>query len=191
MHANYTRQYCAGFTLVELVIVMAISAILLSIAIPSMASLFNDNRLSTKTGDLVTAINIARSEATKRGPGARVTVTPNAAGNWAKGWSVFVDTTNNANGGVSPSVTDSNLLAYYESLPSGVTVTYRSPSTLGYISFVASGDALVSEEDLAKPGVAAPGYINFSLEFALNSKTRCVNVLPPGRPEVTANGVCP
>jgi len=89
-----------GFTLVELLVVLAVGAILLTIAIPGYAFLANTSRLAAVTNDFVTALQLARSEAIKRG--TRVTVckssTPMAASpachptaNWQQGWLVFVD----------------------------------------------------------------------------------------------------
>lgn len=99
-----------GFTLLELIITMAIAAILLTIAVPSFQTTIANNRLATQTNSLVTDINIARSEAVKRGTGVVLcsSADPNAAapaclgaGNaWTGGWIVFVDA--NTNGAFNP-----------------------------------------------------------------------------------------
>lgn len=89
-----------GFTLVELLVVLAVGSILLVIAIPGYAHLVNASRLATVTNDLLTALHLARSEAVKRG--TRVTVCKtgtfaatvpacDAAAGWQEGWLVFVD----------------------------------------------------------------------------------------------------
>jgi len=89
-----------GFTLVELLVVLAVGSILLAIAIPSYAFLVNTSRLAAVTNDLVTALQLARSEAIKRG--TRVTVCKisdamaaapacSTTANWQDGWLVFVD----------------------------------------------------------------------------------------------------
>lgn len=88
----------AGFTLLELMVTLSISAILLSIAIPSMASLIRDARLSSQTDLLVRTINEARMEAIKQRKDFKIcpAVTPNtdtvcstAAADWPKGWLVI------------------------------------------------------------------------------------------------------
>lgn len=87
-----------GFTLVELLVVLAVAAILLTMAVPGYAFLANASRLAAATNDLMTAVQLARSEAIKRG--VRVTVCKSggsvtacdAAADWQSGWLVFVDT---------------------------------------------------------------------------------------------------
>lgn len=89
-----------GFTLVELLIVLGVGSILLAIAVPGYGFLMNTSRLAAVTNDLVTALQLARSEAVKRG--MRVTVCKtgdagtvpsacDATANWHEGWLVFVD----------------------------------------------------------------------------------------------------
>ena len=60
-------EYNSGFTLMELMVTIAIAAILVGIAIPSFTSIIVSNRLTTSANELVTALNLARSEAVKRG----------------------------------------------------------------------------------------------------------------------------
>ena len=50
-----------GFTLVELMIGLAIAAIVLSIGVPSFGDLMRNNRMTTQVNELVGALNLARS----------------------------------------------------------------------------------------------------------------------------------
>lgn len=86
----------SGFTLIELIITLAIAGILLGIAVPNFITFVQNSRLTSQANDLVTALNYARSEAIKRG--VRTTVCSRAtdatcAGSttWDTGWLVFVD----------------------------------------------------------------------------------------------------
>lgn len=74
-----------GFTLLELMITLAIMAIMLSWAVPGFQEIIRQNRLTTETNELVTALNLARSEAIKRG--RPVTVTADGGG-WGAGFTV-------------------------------------------------------------------------------------------------------
>ncbi|WP_181880992.1 GspH/FimT family pseudopilin [Crenobacter cavernae] len=56
----------SGFTLIELVVVMAVAAISLAVAVPAFSSLSLNARLSDITSDLVATLNYARSEAIRR-----------------------------------------------------------------------------------------------------------------------------
>lgn len=73
-----------GFTVVELMIVVAIAAILATVAAPNFAEFMNQQRVRNAATDLVMDLSLARSEAVKRG--ANVTVSP--VGSWAEGWEV-------------------------------------------------------------------------------------------------------
>ena len=89
-----------GFTLMELMVTIAIAGILLGVAIPSFTSIISSNRLTTYANELVTALNLARSEAIKRGGSVTVRkVDSNSCTktgvNWNDGWDVFTDVNNN------------------------------------------------------------------------------------------------
>lgn len=85
-----------GFTLIEMLVTIAISIILLSLAVPSFQSFIVQNRLSTQSNDLMTDLAIARSEAVKRG--VRVSIcgsnngTSCVASSWGLGRIIFTDT---------------------------------------------------------------------------------------------------
>ncbi|MGH8645914.1 MAG: GspH/FimT family pseudopilin [Gammaproteobacteria bacterium] len=86
----------SGFTLVELMITLALAAIILSAAVPSFRDLVQNNRITAQVNEFVTALNVARSEAVKRGVSVRVCTSVNGAscaggGGWQQGWIVFSD----------------------------------------------------------------------------------------------------
>jgi type IV fimbrial biogenesis protein FimT len=91
-HAQNTRSLAErrssgakGFTLVELMTAVMVSAILMAIATPYFRDFIQGQRAKTAAYDLVSALTYARSEAIKRNTG--VTVAP-ATGGWQNGWSV-------------------------------------------------------------------------------------------------------
>jgi type IV fimbrial biogenesis protein FimT len=56
----------AGFTLVELVVTVAVASVLLAVAVPSFNQMIISSRLTAQSNDMLAAINLARSEAIKR-----------------------------------------------------------------------------------------------------------------------------
>lgn len=81
-----------GFTLIELMVVVALAAIMASLAAPSFKSFVSGQRVKTAASDFAMAAIFARSEAIKRN--ADVTVTPATSGatGWKDGWSVAAGT---------------------------------------------------------------------------------------------------
>lgn len=56
-------QLSSGFTLIELMISVAILAIMVSVGIPAMNGFINSNRLTAQSNEFLSAIQFARSEA--------------------------------------------------------------------------------------------------------------------------------
>lgn len=88
----------SGVTLIELLIVIAIAAILASLAGPSFTDFINRTRLNSQVSQLVSDLNRARSEAIKRNTPALLCVRANdtTCGNttdWQNGWLVCVGST--------------------------------------------------------------------------------------------------
>ncbi|KRE87542.1 pilus assembly protein FimT [Rhodanobacter sp. Soil772] len=66
------RRHERGFTLVELMITMAVALVLIMIAVPSFKSLTLSNKLNTAANDIINAIHVARMEAVKRNANAQL-----------------------------------------------------------------------------------------------------------------------
>jgi type IV fimbrial biogenesis protein FimT len=75
----------AGFTVAELMVVLAVAAILLTIAVPSLQSSLQLNRLDAASNQFVAVLATARSEAVKQGVQINVSST-NGNNNWTGGW---------------------------------------------------------------------------------------------------------
>lgn len=73
-----------GFTLLEMLIAIAIVAVLAALALPSFSTMISTQRLKTASYDLQTALWLAKSEAVKRRGGVEV----QRVGTWAGGWRV-------------------------------------------------------------------------------------------------------
>jgi len=130
-----------GFSLIELMITLAVIVVLLTMGVPTFSTVVKNSRMATATNELITALNLARSEAIKRG--LRVSVCKSADGatcaavnGWDQGWIVFTDDNENAayNSG------SETLLRVFSGLSPALTLTGNG-QVANYISYIANGQS--------------------------------------------------
>lgn len=91
------KYFVSGFSLVELMVTVAVLGILVAVAAPAMDRMVRQARLDADVERVQSAITFARSEAKKRS--TTVSILPSAAG-WQGGWSIITD-----DGAINPNCT--------------------------------------------------------------------------------------
>lgn len=91
-------KVAAGFTVIELLVVITIVTILMGIGVPSYKYVTNSNRLSAEVNGLLGDMQMARAEAIKEGRPVTVCSSANqltcsGSSDWSSGWIVFTDPT--------------------------------------------------------------------------------------------------
>ena len=84
---------CAGFTLIELMTTLVVAMVLISIAMPSLASLYHAYRADSAIRTIQSTLQLARNSAISYG--SRVTACPLQEGDctqdWTLGITIFID----------------------------------------------------------------------------------------------------
>ncbi|MFT3762132.1 MAG: GspH/FimT family pseudopilin [Pseudoxanthomonas sp.] len=93
-----SRASTAGFTLIELMVALAVLAILVALAAPSFQNTLRSNRVATATNELLASLALARTEAIRSTNSSGVCASTNGAGcdsgDWNDGWMVWTDVGN-------------------------------------------------------------------------------------------------
>lgn len=180
-----------GFTLLELLIVVAIVAILAMLAVPSYRTMMLNNRLAAATNDLLADLALARSESSRLGKRITLCISSNGTScdsgtAWQSGRIIFVDESTSGTMGV---------------VDSGETVLRVTPADAqSSVTITAAGFT-------NSAGTATNNFIQYRPTGALNSTTagtfklcddragdfgRLISVDPTGRASLTSSATtCP
>jgi type IV fimbrial biogenesis protein FimT len=155
---------CAGFTIIELMIVIVILVILIGIAGPDFRQLIAATRVRNASFDVFSTLTQARNEALTRNTTVRICRTSN----WTSGWTITFAAD-------CSSITAANTIRKHDAYQ-GLTIS-ESP-TSSFVTFSAAGRANTA--------------VSFNIDAPnANAKDkRCVIVDASGRPR-TKEGACP
>lgn len=165
----------SGFTMTELMVVVAIAGILAAIAAPSFRSLIQSQQVKNASFDLFSSLSLARSEAIKRN--SNVTVTPvtypvtSPSAHDEYGW-VIVALNN-------PSTSTDDTTIRNQSQEKGVDLR-PDPNNSPWVTYKGNGRATTA------PVFTIDAY------GETTSYARCVKIELSGMPRVymATNGVC-
>ena len=125
-----------GFTIIELMITILLFGVMVAIGVPSFKSITDTNEAATNSNAFLSALKIARTEATKRRQNIIVCASNNqsdcGSNDWSDGWIVFEDT----DGGNDFDAGETIIDTY--SLQTGFTVT-RAAAGPDQILFASTG----------------------------------------------------
>ena len=140
-----------GFTLVELLVTIAIAGVLVAAVVPQFQSMVRRSQMTSVANDMIMAINFARSEASRTRGGVRLRAldATDAGNEWGPGWQVVapdnvtvLQTFNGATGGMKLNGTDGVVAVTFNSrgLPDRtLTVDMCNPGTGVRIAMSAVG----------------------------------------------------
>jgi type IV fimbrial biogenesis protein FimT len=180
------RARAAGMTFMELMVVMALAAVLLTVAVPSFTAVINTSRQATLANTFLTSLHLARSEAIKRNTRVALCKSADGAscaanGRWDQGWIVFHDADNDAQVGVGE-----ELIRIYEALPGTFALSGNNP-VVSYVSYAPTGASRLTS------GALQMGTVTLCRVAAGGEDARRIIISGTGRPRVEQANVasCP
>jgi type IV fimbrial biogenesis protein FimT len=164
------RSIQTGFSLLELMVGLAVVAILAGLAAPGFRTFINNNRVAAAQNDLVAALNLARSEAVRRSTTVTVCASSDGAScataaDWATGWIVFRDP-----GAAGTVATSTDVLQKWGAISGGVKFTTAS----GLVQYQSTGTLVgaATTVDISYTGCGGPNkrHLQVSLSGSISNQ---------------------
>jgi type IV fimbrial biogenesis protein FimT len=140
-----TRHSEAGFNLVELLVVISVASILMGLGVSSYRYVTNSSRVSSEINSLLGDMQVARSEAIKRGQ--PVSICPSTdgatcalAGSWNGGWIIFTNWL--GDGTVSTGAPNNDQIVRIQPAWTSTDAVTTNNAGIGFVSFNRNGLAL-------------------------------------------------
>ncbi len=129
-----TARKTRGVTLMELMVGLIIIGIGMTIAVPSFQGMSARNRIATQANEMLLAINLARSEASRTGSGMTIQAVSASAGDeFGGGWCVVPG---------NPGDCSANVVRAFPALTGGSTLNLVDDGGATAIRFTALGGVL-------------------------------------------------
>ena len=175
IHMNKNNH---GFTLIELIVTLAVVSILLLTGIPMLNQMTTSNRLVTQINSIAGSLSVARSESIKRGESITLCGSTDGAtcdtSNWESGWIVFTDADNNA---VLNSATES-MLKIVDQFSGGSTLRLSQSDSASIMRYRSDGSLRDQNSDATRTD---KGTFTLCDSSASVTKAKAINVNPLGR----------
>lgn len=169
MSFEFPRPSSTGVTLLELLIAIAVAALVAGIAVPGFSGLVQSSRMTGAVNSFAAALNLARSEAIRRG--VRVTVCPASTGDacagedFAGGWAVIA--------GDAPYAQPQEVVRVYPPPPGAIAM--RTSGRYPYVSYTAAGDTRRLDSD---------AFLALTVRFCDDVNDRRIVISRSGRPSL-------
>ncbi len=167
----------SGFTLMELIVTVAVISMVMAFAIPSMTTFNQNDRLTTNINALVGHLAYARSEAVKTSQQVSLCISSDSATctgtNWEQGWMIYAD----ANGDGTFNAASETILRAQQALDGGNTLT-------------ATG-AIGSQVTYDYRGFATTTGIFLLCDARTGAWGKTVSITKTGRVRSEADSTCP
>lgn len=171
------RTTSAGFSLIELLLVLIVLVLAQSLAMPVLSDVLNARRLSSSTDAIYDSLILARSEAAKRN--SRVVVCKSDSGNvcsangsWQQGWIVFHDVNHNG-------ILDANefVVRRESALPTNVRAAGNGPVST-YVAYTPYGKTVLVS------GAFQAGTVTVCSQSTSKGTAQQIVINSSGRPRI-------
>jgi type IV fimbrial biogenesis protein FimT len=158
-----------GMTLVEMMVVLALIGIGMTIAKTSFNAMIGRNQAATQINEMVSALNLARSEASKRSSVVRIQSAGAAGNEYGGGWCVIAGLPSNVAAADIAECAPTTAIRVFPALPGDAILK----SNLTTVQFNGLGELVTN--------LGARTDVSTVLNFCSSNKKRNITIAPIGR----------